>query len=304
MGTADFGIPSLENLLEHNYTISGVVTTPSTRKGRGLKYIESPVSEFASSNNIKPIFKPVDLKDVQFQNKLSQLHADLYVVAAFRILPPEVFMLPVLGTINIHASLLPKYRGPAPIQRAIEAGEKETGITIFQIEEGIDTGNMLVQRSVSIDRFDTTPDVYSRLSKLGADALIEVCTMFERGKVTGQKQDLSKITKAPKLSKNESRIDWNITAEAIFNKIKAFKPFPGVYAFINGKRVSIEWAVPVSSSNSLKAGTVVNVSIESFDIQCGKDCLRILEVKPEGKKRMPSKAFMNGTKILKDMILE
>ncbi|MGD9199987.1 MAG: methionyl-tRNA formyltransferase [Chitinispirillia bacterium] len=304
LGTADFGIPSLEGLIKHNYTISGIVTTPPTRKGRGLKYIESPIAEFATHNNIKPVFKPADLKDEHFKRDLCKLNADLFVVVAFRILPPEIFNIPSIGTINIHASLLPKYRGPAPIQRAIEAGERETGITIFQIEQGIDTGNILLQRSISINRFETAPDIYSKLSKLGSDALIEVCTLSKKGKIIGKKQDLSKISKAPKLLKSESGIDWNNTSEAIFNKIKAFKPFPGTYTLIYDKRVNIEWAIPITSSDTFKPGTVVNVGIEYFDIQCGKGCLRILEVKPEGKKRMSSRAFMNGTKILKDMIIK
>ena len=303
MGTADFGVPTLQKLIDAKFSIAGVVTAPPRRKGRGLREEESPISQFAQSCGLKPVFTPDDLKDTSFLNTLSGFNADLFVVVAYRILPSEVFELPPLGTLNVHASLLPKYRGPAPIQRAIENSEKETGITVFQINKGIDTGNIIVQNTIPIGDTETSPQLYERLSQLGAETLIEACKLLEKGNVTYLVQDNAQTTHAPKLKKEEALIDWTLPAPILFNKIRAFKPFPGTYTLLDGKRLGIEWALPVEGTLKIEYGTIGNITPEWFEVQCHNSLLRILEVKPEGRKHMPASAFLNGTKIEKGMKL-
>ena len=303
MGTADFGIPTLKKCIDAKFSIKGIVTAPPRRKGRGLKEEESSIAKFAQSCGLKPILTPEDLKDASFLETLSGCNADLFVVVAYRILPPEVFELPPLGALNVHASLLPKYRGPAPIQRAVENGEKETGITVFQINKGIDTGNIIVQNKIPIGNTETSPQLYERLNQLGAETLFEACKMLEKGKVAYLTQDNAQTTHAPKLMKREALIDWTLPAPVLFNKIRAFKPFPGTHTLLDGKRLGVEWALPFESALKIECGTIGNITSEWFEVQCHNSLLRILEVKPEGRKHMPVSAFINGTKLEKGMKL-
>ena len=298
MGSAEFGLPALNALRESGHSIVGVVTTPLRKKGRGLKMAESPVAEFAREKGLAPVFTPALLKTAEFVDSLIKLEADAFVVVAFRLLPFEVFSLPRLGTVNIHASLLPKFRGPAPIQRAIAAGEKETGITIFRINEGIDTGNIILQKKVIIHDEETSIQLSSRLSILGAECLLEALAMLENGTVKYQQQDESLTIPAPKLSKDEGNINWELPARTLFNMIRAFKPFPGTYSFFQGKRLFIERAVLPSVKSNEAPGTLCGIAFEGFDVQCGDYPLRILEVKPEGKATMSAKAFLLGRNIL------
>lgn len=303
MGTADFGIPALQQLILSRFTICGIVTTPPRMKGRGLKMVDSPIAEYAYEHNLAPVLTPENLKDSDFISTLSKLEADLFVVIAYRILPEEVFGIPPLGTINVHASLLPKFRGPAPIHRAIEAGEKETGISIFQINKGIDTGRIICRKKLAIGEQETTPELYERMSSLGAEALIEACTSLQQGAVTYVEQDHTLASSAPKLSKEESLINWDSSATLLFNKIRAFKPFPGTKTSLDGKLLGIEWAVAVEGDSDKLCGHVCEVSTDWFEVQCRDSRLRILEVKPAGKKQMTVRAFLNGTKVEKGMIL-
>lgn len=299
MGSADFGIPSLASLIAEKYNLVGIVTTPDRQKGRGLKRVASPIATYAYEHDLTPVIKAEKTTDSTFIRELTQLNADLFVVIAYRILPPEVFKLPSLGTINLHASLLPRYRGPAPIHRAIEAGETETGVTTFRIDKGVDTGNIILQKSLSIGDSESTPQLYDRLSALGADTVIETCRLFEKGKISYTQQDDTKVSYAPKLKKDEALLDWKLPAQSLFNKIRAFKPFPGTYTLLYGNRLRIEWATPVSNSTASEKGMVSRVSPDWFEVQCENSVLRILEVKPEGKKSMPVKAFLLGTKVEK-----
>lgn len=304
MGSADFGIPALESLLQ-KHSIVGIVSTPAKPQGRGLKMADSPVTSFARQRKLEPILTPANLKDPQLPEALRKLEADLFVVVAFRILPRQIFAIPPMGTANIHASLLPKYRGPAPIQRAIESGETETGVTIFRIEEGVDTGEIMLQRKIPIGPQETTPELYMRLSRLGGEALVESVAMLESGDVhtLPQKHELS--TNAPKLSKEESRINWSLTNLEIFNKIRAFKPFPGTFANLNGRRLGIEWAIPEGKSVRVaEPGRVVSVSREHFDVMCGEGLLRVLVVKPEGRKTMNVHDFLLGTPLKEGDMLQ
>jgi len=303
MGSAEFGIPSLKRIIDSGFDVRGIVTTPAREKGRGLKTFESPVAQFALQNSIKPLIKPESLNDSNLIKTLETLEPDLFIVIAYRILPYQVFSIPSMGTINVHASLLPAYRGPAPIQRAIEAGEMETGITVFKIDHGIDTGNIILQRKISIGTEDTTPEVYERLSNLSADAMEEVCNNFESGNIHYKEQNNLCATLAPKLNKHEAAVNWNLTVFEIFNKIRAFKPFPGTYSMLDSSRLGIEWALPGEKTITAIPGTITKVNTDSFEVQCADGCLKIVEVKPEGKKKMTTSAFLNGNRIQEGTLL-
>jgi methionyl-tRNA formyltransferase len=293
LGSAEFGIPALSRLRE-SHRVLAVVSTPPKPQGRGLVVRDSPVVEYARQSGINEILTPADLKSTDITVTLSNYNADLFVVVAFRILPRSLFALPPLGTVNIHASLLPRYRGPAPIQRAIEAGESETGVTIFRIDDGIDTGAVLLQKQVTIGPKETTVDIYNRLSDVGSMALIEALDGLAAGTRQSFPQDHSKACGAPKLRKEEALIDWHLPPERIFNKIRAFKPFPGTFSFYKGKRLGIVWAEPVAGTEKGPAGAVARIVHDSFDVWCSGGALRIIEVKPEGRTAMPVRDFLSG----------
>ena len=303
MGSAEFGIPALEALLGR-HDVAAVVSTPARPKGRGLKVFDSPVAEFAKGRVAGPVWTPENLLDTGFTGELAAVGADLFVVVAFRILPKAVYSIPALGTVNIHASLLPQYRGAAPIQRAVEAGERETGVTVFRIDEGIDTGEIIIQRKTPIGDREATPELYARLSAMGADALCDAIDGLSRGNARVIPQNPAEATRAPKLSRQEGRINWNLPASAVFNKIRAFKPFPGTYFFVNGKRINIEWGEPVDGKQNYPAGTVLSAKGGSIDVQCGVGVLRISQVKPEGRSSMDARAFLLGHAIAEGTTLE
>jgi methionyl-tRNA formyltransferase len=295
-GSADFGIPALARLMQA-HKVSGVVSTPPKPQGRGLKIVNSPVVTFAREHNLAPIFTPEKLTGREFTDALAQCGADVFIVVAFRILPKSLFSLPRLGTLNIHASLLPKYRGPAPIQRAIEAGEKETGVTVFRIDEGVDTGGILLQKRMTIDPAETSVELGERLSVCGAELCAEALEGLGKGDLRTAPQDGVLASRAPKLSKDEALIDWRLTARAINNKIRAFKPFPGTYTMLDGKRLGIERAEPVENVSQGGAGTVVAIGESFFDVRCSDGVLRVFQVKPEGRRSMGVHDFLLGNRI-------
>lgn len=296
MGSSEFGIPALEEIIKKRHSIAGIVSTPAREKGRGLVLSESPVTEYARQKGYTPVFTPENLVSITFAEELKKLEADVFVVVAFRILPETVFSIPPLGTYNIHASLLPRYRGPAPIQRAIAAGEKETGVTVFRINQGVDTGGIVLAKKVLIADDETAPQLSGRLSRLGAGALVEALALIEEGKAEFTAQNNSLACGAPKLLKSEGKISWDKPAAAIFNRIRAFKPFPGAYTFLDNLRIGIEWAVPLPGGTALpgEAGTVCGMGPDGFNVQCASGRLRVLSVKPEGKKIMSALDFMHG----------
>jgi methionyl-tRNA formyltransferase len=302
-GTAPFGIPAFARLIRAHKVVA-VVSTPPRPQGRGLRLGESPVAVFARQQGITPVFTPEKLNDPDFIGALAQCGADIFIVIAFRILPARLFSLPPLGTVNIHASLLPKYRGPAPIQRAIEAGEKETGVTVFRIDDGVDTGGILLQKRVSIGPDETAAELYERLGDCGANAIIEALEGLHRGTLRLLPQDNAQASRAPKLTKEEARIDWRQPAQAIYNKIRAFKSFPGTYALLDGKRLGIERAAPVEKSSPGEAGTIVTIADSFFDVRCMPGgVLRVLEVKPEGRRSMNVRDFLSGNKLMEGTCL-
>ncbi len=300
MGTTSFGIPALDALVKAGHEIAGIVSRPAREKGRGLKVIEPDIVLHSRKMGYKPILCPRDLKSEQFISELKRLGAHLFVVVAFRILPEEIFSLPTLGTYNIHASLLPRFRGPAPIQRAIATGATETGITVFRIDKGIDTGNVVLQKKLSIGDDETTPELSVRLANLGAEGIREAVFLVQNNKVMFSKQDDSLATAAPKLVKSEGKIVWTMPARVIYNMVRAFKPFPGTYAFLDGARIGIEAAACLDDGdNAGEPGTALAVTPRGFDVQCGSGVLRVLAVRPEGKKSMSGRDFANGRNLVK-----
>jgi len=299
MGTTDFGIPALKALVGNGHECAGIVSTPARRKGRGLSLSESPMVMYAKENGLGPILAPESLTSDSLAGELKRAAADIFIVVAFRILPQTIFAIPPLGTFNIHASLLPRYRGPAPIQRAIAAGENETGVTIFRIDAGIDTGAIVLSKKTVIGPEETAPQLSGRLSRLGAEALVEALPMIASGEFVPAAQDGSLTCGAPKLAKSEGKIDWQLPAQEIFNRIRAFKPFPGSYTFLDEMRISVEWAVPLPGHEGAAGapGAVLAVAKDGFEVQCGRGVLHVTEVKPEGKRAMAAHDFASGRRL-------
>ncbi len=298
MGTPDFAIPSLKRLIESRHEIVGVVTIPDKPKGRGRKLSESPVKIFASEHNLK-VLTPGNLKDEDFVQTLKGLSPDLIVVVAFRILPEVVFSLPPLGTINLHASLLPKYRGAAPINWAVMNGETKTGLTTFYIRKKVDTGNMILQREIEIHPEENFGELHDRMALLGADVLIETLDLIERGEVEALKQDDALATPAPKITPEHCRIDWSRQAVEIKNQIRGLAPSPGAFTSYREKILKIFKAQVIGDTPFVDDwGQVVESDKkESLWVKTGMGVLSLLEVQLEGKRRMRIEEFIRGYRV-------
>ena len=294
MGTPDFAAGSLKSLINAGYEISAVVTQPDRPKGRSGKPVFSPVKEVAVEAGI-PVLQPERIKKPEETARLLEYPADIYVIAAFgQILSKEILDQPKYGCINVHASLLPKYRGASPIQRVILDGEKKTGITIMQMNEGLDTGDILYSKSLDLVDDETFETLHDRLMDLGGEALVEALELIEEGKITPVKQDDSLSCYAPLIKKEDGLIDWKNPSDRIYSQVRAFNPWPGAYTYINGKILKIWDAVPVQASG--KAGDVIAVDKSSFTVACGDGAMKILALQPEGKKKMETSAFLLGNK--------
>lgn len=290
MGTPEFAVPSLEKILQSRHKILAVVTGLDKERGRGQKLSFTPVKETALKNNL-PVLQPDKLKDEAFIEELKNINADLFVIVAFRILPKEIFNMPKFGSFNLHTSLLPKYRGAAPMQWALIKGEHETGVTTFKLDEKVDTGNIYLQEKIKLSDEDTLGTLHDRLAELGAEAVVKTIDMIESGNYTLLPQDNSLATPAPKITKETGLINWNNSAEEIKNLIRGLSPFPGAYFHHNGKLIKI-YKAKVSGKN-LKAGEFYQTK-EELLIGCGKDSLSIMELQQEGKKRMKIDEFLRG----------
>ena len=291
MGSADFSIPSLETLYNSYHKILALVTVPDKEKGRGQKISSSPVKEFGINNNI-PILQPGKLKDENFIKQLKDFNADLFVVVAFRILPKEVFTIPPKGSFNLHASLLPNYRGAAPIQWALIKGEKKTGVTTFALEEKVDTGNIYLQKEVLIDDKDNFESLHDKLSEIGAKVVLETVNMIESGNYKLKSQDNSLATPAPKITPETGKIDWNKPAEEIHNLVRGLSPVPCAYFFQDSKKIKVFKSRVIEKENT-SAGKIIGEKKNLF-VECGKDELEILELQLEGRKRMGAEEFLRG----------
>ncbi|KAA5806084.1 methionyl-tRNA formyltransferase [Thermoanaerobacterium thermosaccharolyticum] len=304
MGTPEFAVPSLEKLIESGHNVMLVITQPDKPKGRGKKISYSPVKECAIKNNIE-VFQPPKLKNnKEIFDKLSQLNPDLIVVAAYgKILPEEILQIPRYGCINVHASLLPKYRGAAPINWAIINGEKETGITIMYMEKGLDTGDILLQMSIPILEEDNSETIHDKLAVLGGNALIDAINKMVDGTLMPVKQDDSKATYAPILEKSMGLIDWQKDAVEIKNLVRGLRPWPVAYTYYKGNMLKI-WAAEVYSyEGKEKPGTVIYAG-NTLVVKCGKDALKILEIQSEGTRRMTVEEYLRGHIIGKGEQLE
>ena len=295
MGTPDFAAGSLKSLINAGYEVSAVVTQPDRPKGRSGQPVFSPVKEASVAAGI-PVLQPERIKRPEETAKLREYPADIYVVAAFgQILSKEILDQPRYGCINVHASLLPKYRGASPIQRVILDGEKETGITIMQMNEGLDTGDILYQKKLELAPDETFETLHDRLMELGGQTLTEALPLIEAGKITPVKQDDSASCYAPLIKKEDGLIDWKKTSGQISSQVRAFNPWPGAFTHIGGKLLKVWEVQPVSGSG--KAGDIIDADKTSFTVACGDGAVRILAIQPEGKKRMDTSAFLLGNRI-------
>lgn len=301
MGTPEFAVPSLKMLIkEHN--VLAVVTQPDKPKGRGKKLAFSPVKEAAIENGIE-VLQPVKVKDGTFAADLRRFEADIFVVVAYgRILTEEVLALPKYGCINVHGSLLPKYRGAGPIQWSIINGDKKTGVTTMFMEKGLDTGDMLLKAEMDIDKEDTYGTLAEKMSIAGAQALKETLEMLEKGTLKREKQNDAESTYAPMINKDMECINWGDDAENIRNLIRGLNPDPGSYTVFNGDILKIWKAETVDRQYGLKPGTIAEVSKNGFTVACGKGGLSIRELQPKGGKKMDVGAYMRGHKIEVGMV--
>ena len=296
MGTPDFAVGSLQALCESGkHEILAVVTQPDRPKGRGNKLLQTPVKEYALAQGLT-VYQPQKVKTPEFVELLHELQPELIVVAAFgQFLSKEILELPKYGCINVHASLLPKYRGAAPIQYAIIKGEKESGVTIMQMDIGMDTGAMLDKVVVPIAENTTMGELHDALREQGATLLLQVIDKIAAGTAVAEPQDDAQATYATLLDRSMEHIDWSKTAQDVHNLIRGFNPAPSTFTKLpNGKSLKIWGSKMTGKSSAAAAGTVIETGKHSFFVACGEGVLEITEVQPESKKRMPAQVFLNG----------
>ena len=296
MGTPDFAVGSLQALCEcGKHEILAVVTQPDRPKGRGNNLLQTPVKEYALEQGLT-VYQPQKVKTPEFVELLHELQPELIVVAAFgQFLSKEILELPKYGCINVHASLLPKYRGAAPIQYAIIKGEKESGVTIMQMDIGMDTGAMLDKVVVPIAENTTMGELHDALREQGATLLLEVIDKLAAGTAVAEPQDNEQATYATLLDRSMEHIDWSKTAQEVHNLIRGFNPAPSTFTKLpNGKSLKIWGSKMTGKSSAAAAGTVIETGKHSFFVACGEGVLEITEVQPESKKRMPAQVFLNG----------
>ena len=296
MGTPDFAVGSLQALCESGkHEILAVVTQPDRPKGRGNKLLQTPVKEYALAQGLT-VYQPQKVKTLEFVELLHGLQPELIVVAAFgQFLSKEILELPKYGCINVHASLLPKYRGAAPIQYAIIKGEKKSGVTIMQMDIGMDTGAMLDKVVVPIAENTTMGELHDALRDQGATLLLEVIDKIAAGTAVAEPQDDAQATYATLLDRSMEHIDWSKTAQEVHNLIRGFNPAPSTFTKLpNGKSLKIWGSKMTDKSSAAAAGTVIETGKHSFFVACGKGVLEITEVQPESKKRMLAQVFLNG----------
>ena len=297
MGTPEFAVPTLTALHKNSQNIALVVTQPDRPKGRGRKIAPTPVKAAAIRLGYD-VIQPVSIRTTEFSDRMAQLKPDIVVVVAYgHIIPKNILSLPKLATINVHASLLPKYRGPAPIHWAIINGENKTGITTMLMDEGLDTGDILQSLTVEIGPEDTSGTLYNRLAERGADLLIQTLRSFEDGDIKPVPQDHLQASYAPLLKKNAGRIDWNMPAKDLQAFIRGMTPWPGAFTFHGDKRLKIFKAKPVQMDGSGTPGTVMKGFPDELTVSTGQDALSILEIQGASGKRLLIKDFLRGSDI-------
>lgn len=298
MGTPDFAVPSLRALVEAGHTLCGAFTQPDKPKNRGMKLLPTPVKEFCLAHNI-PVFQPTKLRDGTALAQIRALAPELIVVAAYgRILPEEILDYPAKGCINVHSSLLPKYRGAAPINWAMLNGDRETGVTIMHMAAELDAGDIISQASTPIDPDETVESLHDRLAVLGAELLVKTVEQIGAGTAQRTPQDAARVTYAPMLSRELSPMDWSKPARALHDQVRGLIPWPAAVAELGGVRCKIFSTAVCGDQTSAAPGTVVQASKKGLKIACGGETvLEILELQPDGKKRMAASAFLQGRPI-------
>jgi len=295
MGTPDFAVPALVRLIDEGYEPTAVVTGQDKQRGRGRKVSTTPVKRVANLHKI-PVLQPESVRDSEFAAEIVRLEPDLIVVVAFRILPPEVFEAAGLGAFNLHASLLPRFRGAAPIQRALMEGVKKTGVTTFLLKTKVDTGNILLQEHVNVGPDETAGDLHDRLASLGADVVLETVRTLEAGTVQASEQDETMASPAPKITKEDCHIDWSMTSVEVHNHIRALSPDPGAWTNHGDVRVKIFGTSLTHRDAGADPGTVIEVA-DQLEVACGVGSIEITDLQREGRGRMAASEFLNGYEI-------
>lgn len=299
MGTPDFSVGALQAIIEAGHEVTAVVTQPDKPKGRGKEVQITPVKACALENGLS-VFTPDKIKAPEAVAKLREYEADIFVVAAFgQILSEEILNMPKYGCVNIHASLLPKYRGAGPIQWAIINGEKETGVTIMQMDKGVDTGDMLLKTVVPITNTDTGESLFEKLSMAGAKLIVEALDKIEKNEIFPEKQNEAEATHACMLQKSMGKVDWTKDARSLDCLIRGLISWPGAFTTYGNKTLKLWGEEPIAEESTaqdknVEPGTIVDVHKDAFFVQTGKGLLRITEVQLEGKRRMPTKDFLLG----------
>lgn len=303
MGTPDFSVSTLEEIIKAGHEVIGVVTQPDKPKGRGKAVLYTPVKEKAMEHNI-PVYQPVKVKDPEFVEVLRDLKPDVIVVVAFgQILPKSILEMTKYGCINVHASLLPKYRGAAPIQWTIIDGEKETGITTMYMDVGIDTGDMLLQAKTPITEDETYGSLHDKLAEIGGKLLVETLEGLEKGNIQRKQQDDSQSNYVKMIFKDQGKIEFEKSAVEIERLIRGLNPWPSAYTTLDGKTLKIWKASVVSGVNQGRPGEIVEVKKDAIVVQTGQGALAIKELQLEGKKRMDTQSFLLGYQIKQGNIL-
>jgi methionyl-tRNA formyltransferase len=295
-GTPDFAAHSLQSLINAGVNVIAVVTAPDKPAGRGMNLQSSAVKMCAEKNNL-PVLQPFKLKDPEFVQELASYQADLQIVIAFRMLPEIVWNMPAKGTMNLHASLLPDYRGAAPINWAIINGEKKSGVCTFFLKHEIDTGDILLSREVEITPTMNAGELHDLLMQTGAELVIESVKKVESGNYSGIPQAPSSTKTAPKIFKEHCLIQFNQPAENVYNLIRGMSPYPAAYFQLNGKNMKVFKAEIIKSNQVLEAGSIKSDGKSYLQIHCADDYIRLLEVQPESKKRMSIEDFLRGNKV-------
>lgn len=298
MGTPDFAVPVLQGLLEaKEHEVMAVYTQPDKARGRSKRLVFTPVKELAVAHGI-PVYTPSRIKEPEAVRELKNIPCDVIVVAAFgQILSKEILEYPKYGCINVHASLLPRWRGAAPIQWAVLEGDEKTGITTMQMNEGLDTGDILLKEEIVIAPDETGESLHDRMAPLGSDLLLETLRQAQAGELNPVRQEDKNSTYAVMLNRELGRIDWTWEAEKIERYIRGLNSWPGAYTRFRGKTLKLWRAGLTDEDTGQKAGTIVTVEPDSFTVQTGKGCLRLLEVQLEGKKRMDTGSFLRGVTV-------
>jgi methionyl-tRNA formyltransferase len=296
MGTPTFAVPALQYLMEAGYAIVGVITAPDKPGGRGLQQmISSPIKAFALQHQL-PLLQPVNLKSAKFLEQLKSLNADLQVVVAFRMLPEIVWNMPSKGTMNLHGSLLPAYRGAAPIHHAVINGDRVTGVTTFMLEHEIDSGKILLQREIPILPEDDTGSLHDRMMHIGAGLVVASVDAICNGTAHPVPQDLSKVSHAPKIHQEDARIHWDRGADEIINLIRGMSPYPAAWSQLDGVILKVWKARKYSSQQHHPVGTISTPGPQLI-LQAGDGEVELTEIQLAGKKRMSAKEFLNGYRI-------